>query len=659
MITRFDILKFLEDTFLSIQNKINSIKPGSVLRSIFYSVSLALEEVFNAIEEVKKNSYIHTASGEYLDQLIYGLSKLERIQGRRAFGYVSLRPISFTFDSLQAIDTLSNIVFSKYDIKTNSLYIPSLAVRFAVSSASGINNYLLLPPLVFSLRYQDDFYYEINPNTGKQRIAEIFSDAVKSEFLKNPNKKISYIFLPAISEEFGQDKNLLSSAIDYVLQVGQQKFSLSNNFEYNLNNDETFVDFDAVAKLEDTIVVLGEASEFQGGSYSETDEEYRTRYWNFLKSLSKGTLPAIEEHLSNILTNAKVKLSSSTTPGIIDVYIYSDNQPISPALLLLSQEAIDEVKPAGTVVNIRFPKITYINILIDKKDTVSKSDVENLRIKFRDELSRLGIGDSFSYKDIWAFLNEQGGNFSNPYFGLSLTQEIFSLYKDTLKIFVCNNYYSHDNPDYLPDFCLSSSEFSYGDYVNIVNEGKLALYIFDKVRNYKSYITNNTYSSSLNLQAPRYPLRRIISRILNGEEILEENLRNFIKVKCKNLSIDICLREVSRDNYLNSLSQQKFAITVSDLDEVSANYYKIKFMTLPIKSDNDIELCDSKVGNDSYCFNNYYEFKILYFLSNDIQYIEYKDMEELSSSNSIIRLKPSFEINKNFVSKQNVALREE
>ena len=661
MKTKFEILNFLENTFLAIQNKINAIKPGSVIRSIFYSVASAIEDVYVLIDEVKQKSYIHTATGEYLDQLIYGFSKLERIRGRRAFGYVVLSPIGFNFDSIQSIDLLSNIIFSKYDIKNNLIYSPPLSAKFSISTAYGIFDYLLLPPIKLSLQYEDDFYYEINPNTGKQRIAEIFAETIKANFLQNPTKRIKYIVLPIISEDFGKEKNLLPSSIDVVLQFGTAKFSLSNNFEYTLLTDEIFVDLDSVSSYEDTLLILGEASEIKGGSSEETDEEYRNRYWNFLNSLSKGTVSSIENALSQVIQGAKVRAINSPNPGVIDVYIYSDTQTISNSLVLLSQEIVDEVKPAGSIINIRFPKTIYINLLVDSKKSITKNDIESIRLKFRDSFSELNIGDSFSYEKFWEFLSDQNSSFANPMFGLSLNREFFELYKDGIKKFVCLNYYeSHTYFTTLPDFCSGSSEFTYSDYLNIISEGKIALYIYDKNNNYKSYITNNNYSSQLNIQAPRYPLKKVISRVLGGEEILHPSIRNAIKARCRNISADICLKEISRNGDLNASEiQSRIAIPIFDLDEVYANYFKIKLMTLPVRSTNDIELCENKISDYSYCSGNSYEFKILYFLLNDVQYIEYKDLDEIQYADGLIRLQTSSQLNKDFIAKYNVAVRSE
>ncbi len=673
MKTRFEILNSLESIFLSIQDKINAIRPGSVIRSIFYSVASALEDAFSYLEDIKNNSYIHTATGERLDQLIYGLSKLKRIEGQRAFGYVTVTPINITIDSVAASEQLSSLIFSKYDLVSGVLYTPPLHSKISASTVNGIFEYALLPPVRFLTTYKDDYYYEINPSTGKQLIAEIFAAHIKSYILQNPNKRIKYIVLPVVSKDYGSDKNLLSSAINTTIQIGTLKLNVENNFDYTFNeNEEIVVDTDSVANIESGVLTLGESSEIKGGTDRETDEEFRNRYWAFLNSLGKGTIPAIETKLSEILRNVKISAYTSTAPGIIDIYLYSNTLVLSPSLILLVQENIKDIKPAGTIVNFRIPKVNYINILVDTRENLTKNDVENLKMSLRDNINTLEIGESLSYAKLWEFLNQKDFSFFNPYFGLTLTAELFNLYKENLRAFVCKVYYESDTYySTLPDFCTdSNASFTFYDYLNIVTTGKLAVFIYDKTNNYKSYNTNFNYSSGqLTLQAPKYPLKRIVSKILSGEQIGNTYITNAIRSVCSSIPSEICLREVTRRGVLDTATTgptdpSRIAISIKhieNLDENYANYLKIKMLTLPISSYNDIELCESKLpsGAGSYCSSSNYEFKLYYSLLNDVQYYEYKELDEIQKDREIVRVFSSNTINKNYVTKYNIGIRQD
>ncbi len=669
MKTRFEILNSLESIFLSIQDKINAIRPGSVIRSIFYSVASALEDAFSYLEDIKNNSYIHTATGERLDQLIYGLSKLKRIEGQRAFGYVTVTPINVPIDSVAAAEQLSSLIFSKYDLVNGTLYTPPLHSKISASTVSGIFEYALLPPVRFLTTYKDDYYYEINPSTGKQLIAEIFAVHIKSYILQNPNKRIKYIVLPIVSKEYGLDKNLLSSAINSTLQIGAFKLSVENNFDYTLNEtEEIVVDIDSVSRVENGVLTLGESSEIKGGMDKETDEEFRNRYWSFLNSLGKGTIPAIETKLSEILKNVKISTYTSAMPGIIDIYLYSDTLVLSPSILLLIQENINDIKPAGTIVNLRIPRVNYINLLVDVKENLTKNDVENLKMSLRDSISTLEIGVPLSYSKLWEFLNQKNFSFSNPYFGFTLTVELFNLHKESIRKFVCKVYYENDtNHSLFPDFCTNqNANFTFYDYLNAVTSGKIAVFIYDKTNDYKSYQTGFSYSSGqLALQAPKYPLKKIVSKILDGEQIENAYITDSVRSVCSSIPSELCLREVTKRGVLNAPTiPDRVAISIKhieQLDENYANYLKIKMLTIPIPSYNDLELCESKLpsGAGSYCSSSNYEFKLYYSLLNDVQYYEYKELDEIQKDREIVRVFSSNAVNKDYVAKYNIGIRQD
>lgn len=81
---RRNILSF----YSTIQDKITDFSVGSVVNSLIYSFSSALETAYVELEEVQKQAYISTATGEYLDKLIEGTFQLPRSQDTRATGYV-------------------------------------------------------------------------------------------------------------------------------------------------------------------------------------------------------------------------------------------------------------------------------------------------------------------------------------------------------------------------------------------------------------------------------------------------------------------------------------------------------------------------------------------------------------------------------------------
>jgi len=683
---RFEILSSIESVFLGIQNKINALRNGSVIRSIFYSISVALEDIYNSIEEVKNNSYIHTATGDYLDQLIYGLSKIERIRGRRAFGYVTLTPVGFSIQKTEFADSIAKITFSRLDLQNNILYVPPLASTIKVSTTNGIFDYALLPPIKL-LQAVDESFFEPNPDTGNQKIAELIANYAKATIQQNPNAYLKYLIFPLISIETGQDKNLNSGVINTFITAGSFKFLVENNFDYILSNvpsnKEIILDIDSVSQINDEMLTLGYVSEITGGTDEESDESYRQRYWNFLGSLTKGTLDAIKTKVYTLLPNSDIQVYATNNPGILDLYITSSGSISNFLPILLHQ--LDDVKPAGTIVNVRIAKNNLFNVLIDINDTLSNSEINRIKQYIGDSLNKLSIGEELNYSKIWQLVSNDF-NVSNLYFGFSLTPELFDLYKNTYKQFICMAYYNDSVPNQLseiPSKCSDPDQyFTYSEYLDFVNQGKFAVYIYsyngyNSYNRYVSFLTRFSFSNNaLKLQAPRYQEKYIVEKILNGiyGDILGDPTRtyysgtsgliNAINTKCKNKSTDLCLRELSlslvndSSNSLNSFTRIGLSIkAIESIDLVEANYLKIKLLTLPIPSSNDIELCESLINDETFCASNSYEVKLLYTLLNDVQYIQYKDLDSFSKEKEVCRISYSNIINKDFASKYNIGVR--
>jgi len=74
--------------YSSIQSKVTDFTVGSVINDIFYSMSASLEDVYSEIDTVSQQAYISTATGAYLDKLIYGTFQLARSPATRSIGYV-------------------------------------------------------------------------------------------------------------------------------------------------------------------------------------------------------------------------------------------------------------------------------------------------------------------------------------------------------------------------------------------------------------------------------------------------------------------------------------------------------------------------------------------------------------------------------------------
>lgn len=88
MKTLSEIRRSLISFYSAIQNRITDFSIGSVAGGLMYSFSASLESVYADLEEIKRQSYIATATGEYLDKLIFGTFQFPRRPATRATGYV-------------------------------------------------------------------------------------------------------------------------------------------------------------------------------------------------------------------------------------------------------------------------------------------------------------------------------------------------------------------------------------------------------------------------------------------------------------------------------------------------------------------------------------------------------------------------------------------
>jgi uncharacterized phage protein gp47/JayE len=88
MRTLSEIRRNIVSFYSAIQDRITDFSIGSVIGSIFYAFSSSLERVYLELEEIRKQAYVATATGEYLDKLIEGTFQLKRSASTRATGYV-------------------------------------------------------------------------------------------------------------------------------------------------------------------------------------------------------------------------------------------------------------------------------------------------------------------------------------------------------------------------------------------------------------------------------------------------------------------------------------------------------------------------------------------------------------------------------------------
>jgi hypothetical protein len=205
---------------------------------------------------------------------------------------------------------------------------------------------------------------------------------------------------------------------------------------------------------------------------------------------------------------------------------------------------------------------------------------------------------------------------NNVYIGLTLTQQLFYKYQGKINEALQN---------------MSSSATDYSSYIQKLINGDLDLFVLS----YDS--TNGVRGSFRTPEYPKYPLKEVVKMIKSGlfdglytlgsqDDLRLRGLIQSIKNTCKDISDDICLRSIAKQNY--SGPPFSWSIKLKDIkstNKIIYNYYYTKFLTIPIESSNDDEVCDD-LGITS---GNCYEEKIKMFILNDIQYERYRDIDFL------------------------------
>ncbi len=623
MKNRFEILQALEDIFLRVQDKITKVNPGSVLRSLFYSVSVELENAYKELEDIKKNSFVSTASGEYLDNLIYGFSGLKRKAGKRALGYVFLKTVGFLFDSIESIER-TRFIFPFWDPENDTLVVyPNTPYIEVMNDGGELSRYYILPPLRM-LPFEEGIFVEVD---GEQNISRVYKNFLKKEFLRN-NKPIGFLVLPIISSDYGKSQNLLPSRINENIVFYGKKFLARNDISIQADLENvSFADFDGASKpgVDGKILTLGENAFITGGEDRETDEEYRTRFISYINSLSRGTLDSLDFALKTFLSEGDYTISNSGYPGVVNIYINSENI-FNDASISSIEKLLESYKPVGTIVNLLGVKPIYFNILFDATSNTELDTpiIENLkteiyaRLKGEEKVNSEGI-DIFkiSSKILEVASNiKEFDSVGNVYVGLTLTQQIFEKYKNTINLAMQN---------------MSSPVNDYSSYIQRLIDGDVDLFVL-------KYDGTGILRGSFRTQGyPKYPLREVIRMIKSGlfdnlyepetsDDLRLRGLINKIKDTCGDVSDEICLRNIAKQNY--SGSPFDWSIKLKDLklvNKVVYNYYYIKFLTIPIESANDEEICDDLGISSESC----YEEKIKMFILNDIQYEKYRDVDFL------------------------------
>lgn len=622
---RYEIFESLKSSFLVTQNSISDIVPGSIINSLLYANSVELSLAFSEIDAFKNSLYIDRASGINLDFLITGFTKLTRTSAKSSIGYVLVElSTPITEDNLD----LLNFSFAQYastgDVIANYQNVVTFPVNNTIGSSS---SFALVNPLNFNFAETDFNLVTVN---NIQPVLASYKEYLKVLY-RQYKKPIKYLVLPIAAIDTGAFTNLPSGNIQLSINLGGLSALISNPFTFPAEarkaylylkdattvTDVIMADIDGIVNGGNGAYGLENFSYISGGSDLETDESYRSRFYSYLNSLSKGTVESISFAISNEFPNFSFSLVETSSLGSLDVYV-DTNYVLSKPTLQRIQNSINSVKPAGIKINVKPTKNVFVSILADVESSSFKQSVDTLRSDLFDFINTKDLGETLSYEDLIFSSTSTVDKKDNMYYGEFLNASLFNMYKEVFQ----KTYAKFGIKNSLAD--SSSTYWKSTTYYDV----------YDQITTKPSTIYLAYAGCNL-----KYPLIGLVKKALSMSEAekaaanlnnTELEIVNTIQSVCTTVKPSQCLAKIIpgansfNEDSSSILETTKtipagIAINLQNIANIVsneyANYYKVKLMTIPFvkkeRSENAIPA-------------------IVKTLSTDVIYLTYDDLTEVS-----------------------------
>jgi hypothetical protein len=188
MKTLSEIKKSIITFYSNIQNKINDFSTTSVISAIAFAFSYALEDVYRKIEEVRRQAYISTATGKYLDRLIRGTFGLNRRPDTRSSGYI----VIYGNNPITEPEKVT-LKYAEYDTNlgeftNNTLNASTKFIAYGNQGEAGTSFSLVAPK-------NKNFIDEVTKTINLQ------------------NRQVQYLILPVVSVEKGLKTNIVEGSL--------------------------------------------------------------------------------------------------------------------------------------------------------------------------------------------------------------------------------------------------------------------------------------------------------------------------------------------------------------------------------------------------------------------------------------------------------------
>lgn len=145
------------------------------------------------------------------------------------------------------------------------------------------------------------------------------------------------------------------------------------------------------------------ANPFSSGADAESDQAFRNRFQSYLASLSRATVTAVQNAIANVRQNLDIAIrENSASDGSVEIgsfLITVDDGTGYPSSALLSAiaNAVDAVRPIGSVCHVMPPNVLTVNVTLTATMTsadtaaISAASIQNLVAVYLNSLPIGGI----------------------------------------------------------------------------------------------------------------------------------------------------------------------------------------------------------------------------------------------------------------------------
>ena len=550
MKTRDNILDSLIRLFVASQDEIREVRNGSVIRGILYSIASELEDVYGELDTGLLNLYIDKATGKYLDALIQGFIGLERKKATRSIGYV-LMELGEPIDDTN-IDKLF-FSFSRYNYESDSLETEfNGSIKYLVSPTPGqrVNLTVVQPQSIKTER--SDFLND--PQTGIQPLFSQYKEFIRSVYTST-GKPVRYLILPVATVETGKATILKTTQAETFINIGIPARVVNLYIKQNAELDSySVVDADGVAQLSVSpypdSIFLGDFSNITGGEEQESDEAYRSRYYAYLDSLSKGTSAAIEFGIKSGFPSIDIRSISTNQPGEVDIVVFA-KKPVTPNIVSSMEQLLEAYRPVGIKLNIFTAKTISLTALMDVVSNNNAAAVEKIRNELSLIVDNKDVGETLAYTEIHEGLDlPEISTLHNVFYGMELNEYWFGLYSNTL-----TNVYSKIIP--------SLGTYTYASvYTEILNNPQ-NVRLFDSASGLIGYPLLEFVRAAKKVPDPTV-LSPSLSALVTSIQSCAVGIRDIECLQTLPLGTVVTLQDL-----------------IELLGEEAAIYYRIKLLTLP------------------------------------------------------------------------------